>query len=109
MESRKNRYRRPTAVLFNIHTHSEHSHDAQAKIDDLCEEAIRKDLIGFAVTDRDFKYEPLTEMQVGQDAITFKIYRTPSETQPVISTADGAEAKKIENVYVTCLHFSRLK
>ena len=38
-------------MLFNIHTHSEHSHDAQAKIDDLCEEAIRKNLIGFAVTD----------------------------------------------------------
>ncbi len=61
------------------------------------------------VTDRDFKYEPLTEMKVGQDAITFKLYRTPSETQPVITTAEGAEAKKIENVYVTCLHFSRLK
>jgi cobalt-precorrin 5A hydrolase len=29
--------------------------------------------------------------------------------QPVITTADGAEAKKIENVYVTCLHFCRLK
>ena len=61
------------------------------------------------VTERDFKYEPLTEMQVGQDAITFKIYRTPSETQPVIHTDDGSEAKKIENVYVTCLHFCRLK
>ncbi len=61
------------------------------------------------VNERDFKYEPLTEMKVGQDAITFKIYRTPSTTQPVISTGDGIEAKKIENVYVTCLHFSRLK
>ncbi len=38
-------------MLFNIHTHSEHSHDAQAKITDLCEEALRRDLLGFAVTD----------------------------------------------------------
>ena len=38
-------------MLFNIHTHSEHSHDAQAKIDDLCELAIRDHLIGLAVTD----------------------------------------------------------
>ena len=61
------------------------------------------------VTDRDFKYEPITEMKVGQDAITFKLYRTPSESQPVIKTATGGEAKKIENVYVTCQYFFRLK
>ena len=61
------------------------------------------------VTNRDFKYEPITEMQVGQDAITFKLYRTPSETQPVIKTATGGEAKKIENIYVTCQYFFRLK
>ena len=61
------------------------------------------------VTDRDFKYEPITEMKVGQDAITFKLYRTPSESQPVIKTAAGGEAKKIENVYVTCQYFCRLK
>ncbi|MBQ5968807.1 MAG: DUF1874 domain-containing protein [Clostridia bacterium] len=61
------------------------------------------------VTDRDFKYEPITDMKVGQDAITFKLYRTPSETQPVLKTANGIEAKKIENVYVTCQYFFRLK
>ncbi len=61
------------------------------------------------VTDRDFKYEPITDMKVGQDAITFKLYRTPSETQPVITTAAGGVAKKIENVYVTCQYISRLK
>ncbi len=38
-------------MLFNIHTHTEHSHDAQAKIADLCEEAVKNHLIGFAVTD----------------------------------------------------------
>ncbi len=61
------------------------------------------------VADRNFKYEPITEMLVGQDAITFKLYRTPSESQPVIATADGGEAKKVENVYVTCQYISRLK
>ena len=38
-------------MLFNIHTHSEHSHDAQAKLDDLCEQALKEGLQGFAVTD----------------------------------------------------------
>ena len=38
-------------MLFNIHTHSEHSHDAQAKLDDLCEQALKEGLLGFAVTD----------------------------------------------------------
>ncbi len=61
------------------------------------------------VEDRDFKFEPITGMKVGQDAITFKIYRTKSETQPVITTENGGLAKKIENVYVTCQYVSRLK
>ena len=38
-------------MLFNIHTHSEHSHDAAAKLDDLCEQALKEGLLGFAVTD----------------------------------------------------------
>ena len=61
------------------------------------------------VADRNFKFVPITEMLVGQDAITFKIYRTPSESQPIITTTAGGEAKKIENVYVTCQYISRLK
>lgn len=38
-------------MLFNIHTHTEHSHDAAAKLDDLCEQALKEGLLGFAVTD----------------------------------------------------------
>ena len=38
-------------MLYNIHTHTEHSHDSQAKLDDLCEQALQKGLAGFAVTD----------------------------------------------------------
>lgn len=51
MDSRKICFSEATAVLFNIHTHTEHSHDSQAKIDDLCEQALKEGLSGFAVTD----------------------------------------------------------
>ena len=37
--------------MFNIHTHTEHSHDSQAKLTELCETAIKENLSGFAVTD----------------------------------------------------------
>ena len=38
-------------MLFNIHTHTERSHDSQARLADLCETALRENLLGFAVTD----------------------------------------------------------
>ena len=38
-------------MLFNIHTHTCHSHDATAPLSDLCEKALREGLLGFAVTD----------------------------------------------------------
>ena len=37
--------------MYNSHTHTKNSHDANAKIEDLCREAVKKSLIGFAVTD----------------------------------------------------------
>jgi len=46
-------------------------------------------------------------MRVGQGAIVFKLYVTPSETQPVIQADDGVEAKKIQNVYVYCQYVVR--
>lgn len=51
----------------------------------------------------------VTDMQVGQQAIAFKLYKTPSETQPVIKTANGFEAKKIQNIYVYCQVVTRIK
>ena len=48
-------------------------------------------------------------MRPGQDGIVFKLYVTPSETQPVIQADDGVEAKKIQNVYVYCQHLVRVK
>ena len=49
------------------------------------------------------------DMRVGQDAIAFKLYVTPSETQPITLTPTGAQAKKIQNIYVACQLISRLK
>ena len=51
-------------------------------------------------------------MQPGQDAIVFKLYVTPSETQPIIYDAakdENFEAKKIQNIYVYCQYLTRVK
>lgn len=61
------------------------------------------------VENRDFEYKNINDMRVGQDAIAFKMYVTPSETQPIIETPIGSQAKKIQNIYVTCQFISRLK
>lgn len=57
---------------------------------------------------RDFDYKPVRSMRVNQDAIVFKLYKTPSETQPELSFEDGVTAKKIENIYVYCQLISRI-
>lgn len=41
----------------------------------------------------------IRDMHLGQEGIVFKLYVTPSETQPIIRTDKGNEAKKIQNVY----------
>ncbi len=56
---------------------------------------------------RDFAYKRIRRMRVGQDAIVFKLYITPSETQPVIEADDGVQAKKIQNIYVFCQYITR--
>lgn len=57
---------------------------------------------------RDYEYKPIRNMRINQDGIIFKMYVTPSETQPIIHV-DGVEAKKIQNVYVYCVHVTRIK
>lgn len=57
---------------------------------------------------KDYEYKHLSNMEVGQDGIIFKLYIKPSETQPIIHE-DGVEAKKIQNIYVYCVHISRIK
>ena len=61
------------------------------------------------ITKRDFEFKKSRNMRAGQDAIVFKLYVTPSETQPVIQADDGVEAKKIQNIYVYCQHLTRIK
>lgn len=58
---------------------------------------------------RDFIYKRFRDMRVGQDGLVFKLYVTQSETQPVIITDKGNEAKKIQNVYVYCQLISRME
>ena len=69
-------------------------------------ETIIFDYLG--IKKRDFEYKPVRNMRPGQDAVVFKLYITPSETQPIIQADDGVEAKKIQNVYVYCQHITRL-
>ncbi len=57
---------------------------------------------------RSFEYKHIRNMRVGQDAIVFKLYITPSETQPIIHADDGVEAKKIQNIYVYCQYLTRI-
>ena len=51
---------------------------------------------------RNFNYAPVENMAVDQDAIAFRLYVTPSETQPSIRTEYGNEATKVQNLYVYC-------
>ena len=61
------------------------------------------------VTKRNFTYKHIRNMRPGQDAIVFKLYITPSKTQPVIRADDGVEARKIYNTYVYCQHMIRVE
>ncbi len=69
-------------------------------------ETVIYDYLG--VTKRNFAYKRIRNMRPTQDAIVFKLYITPSETQPVIEADDGVQAKKIQNVYVYCQHLTRI-
>ena len=58
------------------------------------------------------RYQSVSDMQPGQDAIVFKLYVTPSETQPIIhddTKDENFEAKKIQNIYVHCQYIYREK
>ena len=58
------------------------------------------------------RYQYVTDMQPGQDAIVFKLYVAPSETQPIIhdeTKDENFEAKKIQNIYVYCQYLTRVK
>lgn len=59
------------------------------------------------IAKRNFAYKKIRSMRPGQDAIVFKLYVTPSETQPIVKV-DGVEAKKIQNIYVYCQYLTRI-
>lgn len=59
------------------------------------------------INGKHFEYKKITNMRSGQDAIAFKTYVTPSETQPVIMTKYDSQAKKIQNIYVYCQLISK--
>ena len=60
------------------------------------------------IKNHNFAYKKIRNMRPGQDAVVFKLYITPSDTQPIIRADDGVEAKKIQNVYVYCQYLTRL-
>ena len=60
------------------------------------------------VEDRDIPSKKITRMRPGQMAIAFKQYVAPSETQPIIDLDPGAQAKKIQNIYIYCEAITRM-
>ena len=72
---------------------------------DLLEEIVYKYL---DIQGQHFEYKKIPDMRAGQHAIVFKVYITPSESQPVINTKYDSEAKKIQNVYVYCQHIVKM-
>lgn len=60
------------------------------------------------VPDKKLEYKKIRNMRPGQQAIVFKLYIAPSESQPIIHADDGVEAKKIQNVYVYCQYLIRM-
>lgn len=61
------------------------------------------------ISDQSYPYKHIRNMRPKQDAIVFKLYTTPSETQPILQTPEGVEAKKIQNVYTYCQFISRFQ
>ena len=58
---------------------------------------------------KNYRFKEARHMHVGQEALVFKLYVTPSETQPIIQLENGAEAKKIQNIYIYCQYITRVK
>lgn len=83
-----------------------HGDDVLQCFSDFSLESIIFPTIGIA--DKQYVHKHIRNMRPGQDAIVFKLYVAPSETQPVIHV-EGVEAKKIQNVYAYCQFLSRVK
>lgn len=56
-----------------------------------------------------YEYKKIRNMRPEQHALVFKLYITPSKSQPIIQADDGVEAKRIQNVYVYVQHLVRVE
>lgn len=71
---------------------------------------IERVIFGYlGIAQKNYQFREIHHMSVGQEALVFKLYVTPSETQPIIHSDDGVEAKKIQNIYVYCQYLTRVK
>lgn len=61
------------------------------------------------ISRKNFTYKRIRNMRPNQVAVVFKLYSTPSKSQPVIQADDGVEAKKIHNEYVYCQCLLRIE
>ena len=85
-------------------------HDEKAVTQCFTNMNIQTIIFGYlGIEKRNFQFKRIRDMKVNQDGLVFKLYETPSETQPVIITDKGNEAKKIQNVYVYCQLISRIE
>lgn len=72
--------------------------------------AIVNNIFGYlGIENKKYKHKEAHHIAVGQEALIFKLYNAPSETQPIIDFDNGWEAKKIQNVYVYMQYLIRVK
>ena len=93
--------------------------EVKAMLDTYPEDAVAKCFSSYELEENVFEFigaerknylqQCMTNLQVDQYAIAFKLYRRPSESQPELITINGAHAKKVQNVYVYCQLILRTK
>ena len=54
---------------------------------------------------RNFQFKRIRDMKVNQDGLVFKLYETPSETQPVIITDKEMKPKDSERICLLPVDF----
>ena len=98
-----------TNITFEEAKHLIEVHEADEFLKCFSNPDIENVIFGhLGVPKKEFEYKRIRNMRPGQNAIVFKLYVTPSETQPIIHADDGVEAKKIQNVYAYCQYLVRL-
>lgn len=97
-------------VSFDEAKHILEVHDDDEFLKCFSNPDLEKIIFGYlGVADSKYEYKKIRNMRPEQHALVFKLYVTPSETQPIIQAPDGVEAKKIQNVYVYVQHLVRIE